>query len=401
MDISYISSLKKSSSLSTDKRRLVVLGSTGSIGKNVLDIVSQYKNIFEVIALGAGKNIKLLAEQILTFRPKVVALLSQDLIEEIKQLLPQDIKVLFLWGTRGYENIASMEDADIIVNAISGASGLRPTIASLKNSKIIALANKESLVLAGPIIRKMCQEYGAEILPVDSEHNAIFQCLAGHDFDDVSNLWLTASGGPFWNKDSSFLDFITPEMALKHPNWDMGAKITIDSATLMNKGLEVIEAHYLFGISLEQIKIVIHPQSIIHSMVEYKDGSFIGHLAIPDMKIPISFCLFYPKRLELGLKSLNLPDISKLEFYNPDNTKFPSIELAKKAVESGESYPIVLNAANEIAVSMFLKNKISFLEIFKIVQKALNKHSPMKIKEIEDVLYVDGITREMVKKWVA
>ncbi len=399
--VSYISSLEKVSSLSHQKRRLVLLGSTGSIGKSVLDIVSQHKEKFKIVGLGAGKNIKLLAEQIKKFKPRYVGVLYEELIDSLKDSLSFEQKVSFLWGEKGYEELASLEEADIVINAISGTAGLKPLVASLKKGKIVALANKESLVLAGKIVKEMCEEYKGEILPVDSEHNAIFQCLIGHRGDEVSNLWLTASGGPFWDKDIDFLSKVTPEMALKHPNWEMGKKITVDSATLMNKALEIIEAYYLFGVELDSIKVIIHPQSIVHSLVEFIDGTFMAHMAVPDMKIPISFCLFYPKRLSLNIKPLDLYSIRNLEFYLPDHNKFPSIKLAKKVVKMGMSYPIVLNSANEVAVDMFLNKRITFLMIFELIERALEEHKPREVKDIEEVLEIDKVTRQKVMKWLA
>ncbi len=399
--VSYISSLEKASSLSHKQRKLVLLGSTGSIGKSVLDVVAQHEEKFKIIALGAGKNIKLLAEQIKRFKPEYVGVLSEELIDPLKRSLSLDQRISFVWGEKGYEELASLEEADIVINAISGTAGLKPLVASLKKGKIVALANKESLVLAGQIIKDLCKRYKAEILPIDSEHNAIFQCLIGHNFDEVLNLWLTASGGPFWDKDQDFLSTVTPEMALKHPNWEMGKKITIDSATMMNKALEIIEAYYLFGVDLSCIKVVIHPQSIVHSLVEFIDGTFMAHMAVPDMKIPISFCLFYPKRLSLNIRPLDLYAIKNLEFHLPDHNRFPSIKFAKMALKMGADYPIVLNSANEVAVEMFLNKKISFLKIFELIKRALEEHKSRKVEDIEDVLEIDRTTRQKVMKWLA
>jgi len=392
----YISSLDKAKNLPEQGRNLAVLGSSGSIGKSVLDIVSRDPEKFIVTALAGGSNVQLLAKQANFYRPRVLGVKSQDLVEELRGLLPADYDPDIVSGTSGYMQIASMSEIDMVVSALMGAVGLYPTMSAVKHGKVVALANKESLVLAGPILRKLCAQTDACILPVDSEHNALFQGLEGHDWNECSRLILTASGGPFKDSTKEFLEQVTPEQALKHPSWDMGAKITIDSATLMNKGLEVIEACHLFGCDMSSIEVIIHPESIIHSMVEYIDGSFLAHLGIPDMRIPISHCLGYPRRIGLQLEGLDLAKIGNLSFMSPDEDKFPCLQLAKTAFEAGDSYPVVLNAANEVTVDLFLQNRIKFLDIGELNRKALDKHQGTGIDDLETIQEVDSWARRVV-----
>jgi 1-deoxy-D-xylulose-5-phosphate reductoisomerase len=287
--------------------------------------------------------------------------------------------------------------ADMIVSAQVGAAGLAATLAAAESGKVLCLANKESLVLGGHLIRKACQENGSVILPVDSEHNAIFQALSGHEPEQMRRILLTASGGPFRTKSSDFLDTVTPEQALNHPNWSMGAKISIDSATLMNKGLEVIEAYHLFGTGIETIEVVVHPQSIVHSMVEYKDGSILAHLGIPDMKIPIGYCLTYPERVDHGLEHLDFASIGTLDFEKPRRDMFSCLDLAFQALASGPSYPVVLNAANEVAVQAFLDRQIPFPGIPVLVETALDQHRPQPVESMEEILDLDISTRTFAR----
>ncbi len=388
----YISSLDKAYNLPL-RRKVSILGSTGSIGQTTLRVIEKAQDIFQIIALAGGENVYKLAQQANKFRPIYLCVKNEELVEELKGFLVDGYSPEILVGISGYKEIATLDDADIVVQAQSGAAGLIPTISSLEKSKVVALANKESLVLAGPIIKRVCKKSNASILPIDSEHNAIFQIMNPRGFEGVEKIILTASGGPFFGKQREFLKTVTPKMALSHPNWSMGAKITVDSATLMNKGLEVIEAHYLYGASLDEISVVIHRESIVHSMVEFQDGSIFAHMGIPDMAIPIAYTLNFPKRLPLKDLKLDLCNIGKLSFYPPDNETFPMLGLATKALEMGESYPIVLNGSNEVAVDAFLSNKISFLDIIKLNNMVLDAHKGVNISSIEDILEVDAISR--------
>jgi 1-deoxy-D-xylulose-5-phosphate reductoisomerase len=392
--LSYISPLFRAWNLSSDRRNLVVLGSTGSIGRNVLRVVGESPRMLRLVGLAAGRNVRLLAEQAAQWRPSCLAVYSEEHRRELLELLPSGYRPHIYVGQEGYEVLASLAEADIVVSSLVGAAGLAPTLRAVKCRKVVALANKESLVLAGPLLREACLRYGAAILPVDSEHNALFQGLAGHDWDEATSLVLTASGGPFRDKEPSFLASVTPEQALDHPNWSMGAKISIDSATLMNKGLEVIEAHHLFGIDLDRIQVLVHPESIVHSLVEYCDGSILAHMGLPDMRIPIAYCLSYPQRLRLDLPCLDLKAIGRLTFEEPDTDRFPCLDLAKQALKSGPSYPVVLNAANEVAVQQFLEKRIAFQDIARLNRDALEAHSVVPIRTIGDIFEVDRKVRE-------
>lgn len=368
----YISPLPDKGFQSKWPRKLSILGSTGSIGLSTLEVVRASKGNFCIKALAGGKNLKRLAQQTEEFLPDFIALKDQEDLPALKKLLPKSFKGEILYGQKGYEKLASLEIVDIVVSAQSGAAGLRGTVAAAKASKNIALANKESLVIAGELIRSLCHEHGASILPVDSEHNAIFQCLSGNKLENISSIVLTASGGPFFGQKDILQKKISPEEALKHPKWDMGAKISIDSATLMNKGLEVIEACHLFGVGLDKIKVLIHPQSIIHSLVEYKDGSQIAQLGTPDMRTAIAYCLNWPERKDVGVPFLDLlKEGAKLSFHAPDLENFPALNLAKKSMQKGQGAPAVLNAANEIAVNEFLNKRLNFAKIPKLVEACL------------------------------
>jgi len=372
-------------------KKIAVLGSTGSIGRNTLDIVSRFPERFEVVALAAGENIILLAEQAQKFRPRLVSCKNEALARKLAPLLPAETKLLH--GKEGAIACATHPEAEIVVSALVGAIGLLPTYEAIKAGKDIALANKETLVMAGPLVMAEVARQGVKLLPVDSEHSAIFQALQAGRKEDVSCLILTASGGPFRTRPREEFSSITPEEALKHPNWRMGAKITIDSATLMNKGLEVIEAHFLFGFPPEKIEVKIHPQSIVHSLVEFVDGSLIAHLGIPDMRIPIAYALSFPERLPLGLPRLNLVAASPLTFEEPDLEKFPCLALAYRALELGGTAPAILNAANEVAVEAFLAGRLRFDLIPVLLERTLKECEIKPLRKLEDVLDADIFAR--------
>ncbi len=397
--ISYISSLNIPDPHS-GVRSLVILGSTGSIGTSALEVVRKNKDRFRITGLAGARNVKLLAAQANEFRPAVLGVLDHQLAGELLHLLNSDYSPIILYGVSGYVEMAGMEEADMVLSAMVGAAGLAPTLAAAGSGKVILLANKESLVLAGHLIRQTCKETGCVILPVDSEHNAIFQALQGHDSSEVESIIITASGGPFREKKADFMRNVTPDQALAHPNWSMGAKISIDSATMMNKGLEIIEAHHLFGLSPDRIKVLVHPQSIIHSMVNFSDGSLLAHMGVPDMQIPIAHCLGYPRRLNVDLTPLNLAEIENLSFYNPDMQAFPCLGLAISALEKGPSYPVVLNAANEICVEEFLAGRIGFMDIPALNAKALVEHNFSDMSSLEDILELDLETRNIVQNWI-
>lgn len=397
----YISPWPATAKLPVFPRTISILGCTGSIGTNTLKVIEQHPDLFKITALAGGRNAKLLAQQAIKHRPAYLAVLSDEIAKELKSLLPADYKPEILTGPEAYVTLASLDEVSVVLSSIVGAAGFEPTLAAAKKGKMIALANKESLVLGGHIIRSTCHATGATILPVDSEHNALFQGLAGHNGSDVSRLILTASGGPFRGKSKEFLKNVTREQALNHPNWDMGAKISIDSATLMNKGLEVIEACHLYGLPPEQIDVVVHPQSIIHSLVEYVDGSQLGHLGLPNMQIPIAYSICFPKIVPLNLKSLNLAEIGTLTFEKPDLEVFPCLKLAFEAFSAGQSHPIVLNAANEVAVDLFLHKKIGFTDIPSIIGSALEQHTSCDVSEAGAVLELDVKTRRDVMNSIA
>ena len=377
-------------------KRLSILGSTGSIGVNTLDIVGQFPERFEVISLSAGLNTDLLKRQILQFRPKLVSVLNQELSEALQRELP-NVPVEIVHGVEGLIRVATHSEVDQVVSAIVGAVGLVPTLSAIKTGKKIALANKESLVMAGKIMMEEAKRNHAQILPVDSEHSAIFQALLGHQKEDVHRLILTASGGPFRNSHLSRLHEVTVKEALNHPRWTMGKKITIDSASLMNKGLEVIEAHWLFDIPVEKIVVLIHPQSVVHSMVEYVDGSVVAQMGITDMKVPISYALSFPERLNLNLPRLDLSKCEALTFSPPDLQRFPCLRLAYQSIEIGETMPAILNAANEVAVGAFLEGSLKFTEIPLFLQRVMGDHEVKPVQTIEDILKADHWARERTK----
>ncbi len=365
-------------------KKIAVLGSTGSIGTQTLEIVRENKDI-DVVALSAGKNVKLLAEQIKEFRPSLAVIGDESLVPELKELIG-DIKVDIMCGMEGLIALATHPDSDILVTAIVGMIGIRPTIEGIKAGKDIALANKETLVTAGHIIMPLAKEKGVSILPVDSEHSAIFQCIRGTEHHEIAKLLITASGGPFRHKKTDELKAVTVEDALKHPNWAMGAKITIDSSTLVNKGLEVMEARWLFDVGFDDIEVVVQPKSIIHSMVEFKDGAVLAQLGTPDMKLPIQYALYYPERRYLPGDRLNFKALSGIEFEQPDMETFKGLPLAIEAGRTGGSMPTVFNAANEFAVARFLKKEIGFLDIYRLIEKAMDKHQVISDPSLEDIL---------------
>ena len=372
-------------------KKIAVLGSTGSIGRNTLDVIARFPERFEVVALAAGANIELLAEQAQRFRPRLVSCKNEALAARLKELIPPGVEVAH--GKEGAIACATHPEAELVVSALVGAIGLLPTYEAIRAGKDIALANKETLVMAGRLVMEEARRQGVKILPVDSEHSAIFQALRAGRREEVSRLILTASGGPFRTRPREELARVTKEEALRHPNWQMGAKITVDSATLMNKGLEVIEAHFLFDVPPEKIEVKIHPQSIVHSLVEFRDGSVIAHLGVPDMRIPIAYALSYPERLPLELPRLDLVAVSPLTFEEPDLEKFPSLRLAYHALKLGGAAPAVLNAANEVAVESFLAGKLRFDLIPVLVERVLSALPPRAISSLEDVLEADILAR--------
>ncbi len=377
-------------------KRLSILGSTGSIGVNTLHIVSQFPERFEVVSLSAGSNTHLLKQQILQFRPKVVSVLNKELSGALRKELPK-VPVEIVHGVEGLIQVATHPEVDQVVSAIVGAVGLIPTLSAIKTGKTIALANKEPLVMAGKIVMEEAKKNHVQILPVDSEHSAIFQALLGHQKEDVHRLILTASGGPFLHFPLARLHEVTVKEALNHPHWEMGKKITIDSASLMNKGLEVIEAHWLFNIPVEKIMVLIHPQSVVHSMVEYIDGSIVAQMGITDMKIPISYALSYPERLNLNLPPLDLSKSEGLTFSLPDPERFPCLKLAYRSIEIGETMPAILNAANEVVVSAFLEGSLKFTEIPLLLQRVMEEHEVKPVHTVEDILRADHWAREKAK----
>jgi 1-deoxy-D-xylulose-5-phosphate reductoisomerase len=375
-------------------KKIAILGSTGSIGCSSLKVIEAHPEAYQVTALAAGKNIDLLAEQIRKFRPLVVAVLGDQEAESLNERLGGAQGTRIVSGRQGFIHLATLDEVDTVISAITGAAGLVPTYAAIRAGKNIALANKETMVMAGPLVMVEAKRRGVAVLPVDSEHSAILQCLQGHARDDVRRVILTASGGPFKDFSHEEMEKATPEQALKHPNWNMGPKITVDSATLMNKGLELIEAKWLFELDIHQIHILIHPQSVVHSMVEYRDGSIIAQLGIPDMITPISYALSYPRHVDTPLRALDLEEVGTLRFMKPDTRKFRCLELALRAAEIGDSMPAVLNGANEVAVDFFLKGRIGFLQIPSLIERTMDAHRPFVIDRIETVMEVDAWARE-------
>lgn len=377
-----------------------ILGSTGSVGTQTLDIARENKDKLKVCAISGNENVELLKNQILEFSPKLCAVMNDEKAIELKKLLPNNCKTEIVTKMDGLIAVATYSEADIIVTAVSGMVGLRPTIEAIKLGKTIALANKETLVAGGKFIMNLAKKHQAVILPVDSEHSAIFQSISSNKHKEINKLIITASGGPFRGKKLDDLSNVTVAEALKHPNWSMGKKITIDSATLMNKGLELIEASFLFDVPVEKIEIVVHPQSIIHSAVEYIDHSIIAQLGEPNMRVPIQYALFYPDRVHNNLISLSLIDIGKLTFEKPDTDVFKCLRLASEALKVGGTMPTVLNAANEASVDLFLQNKIKFLDIANINEQIMLKHSSQVLNSLDVILEAELWTKNEIKKIV-
>jgi len=379
-------------------KRLTIMGATGSIGCSTLDIIAAHPDRFRVEALTAGANLELFASQIERFLPRLAVVLDEALAGRLTEMLPRGKRPEIMFGVEGLIAAATLAESDMVVAAIVGAAGLVPTVAAIKAGKDIALANKETLVTAGHLVMDLAQRHGVKLYPVDSEHSAVFQSIEGHRNADISRIILTASGGPFLNSSLESLQQVTVADALNHPNWSMGKKISIDSATMMNKGLEVIEARWLFDVPPEKIVVNIHPQSIIHSMVEYVDGCVIAQLGMPDMKAPIAYALSYPERVATGVKPLDLTDFSGLTFFKPDMSRFPCLELAYRALAAGESMPAVMNAANEIAVEAFLRGKIGFTGIAGLIERVMDAHRPHTLGSIADVLEVDVWSRTKTRE---
>uniref|UniRef100_UPI0040571E00 1-deoxy-D-xylulose-5-phosphate reductoisomerase n=1 Tax=Candidatus Electronema sp. TaxID=2698783 RepID=UPI0040571E00 len=376
-------------------KTLALLGSTGSIGKNVLNVVRAFPDRFCIAGLAAGKNIAELAAQVLEFQPERISVADKETAARLAELLPAEYRQKIFWGEEGNLQVATVPAAQMVITAVVGAAGLLPTLAAIKAGKNIGLANKETLVMAGRIVMQAVREHKVSLLPIDSEHSAIFQALEAGRRDDVAMLILTASGGPFRTLSPEQLAHVTPTQALAHPNWSMGRKISIDSATMMNKGLEVIEARWLFDIPAEKIRVVVHPESIVHSLVEYIDGSVMAQLGIPDMRIPIAYALSYPERLNLGLSRLSLSACGSLNFEKPDYERFPALSLAFAALQEGGMKPAVLNAANEIAVAAFLEQKISFTDIAKIVEAVLARFAAGDDLDLGAILAADNVARRL------
>ena len=379
-------------------RKIAIMGSTGSIGTQTLDVVRENKDI-EVVGLSAGSNIDLLEKQIREFKPKLAVMGSEKLAADLKTRIG-DLPVKVSYGMDGLLELARMEESEILVTAIVGMIGIRPTVAAIKAGKDIALANKETLVTAGHIIMPLAEEYHVQILPVDSEHSAIFQALHGENRAQVSRLLITASGGPFRGKKTADLKEVTVQDALKHPNWAMGRKITIDSATLVNKGLEVMEAKWLFGMDLDRIDVVVQPKSIIHSMVEFMDGAVIAQLGTPDMKLPIQYALYYPERRYLPGERLDFKKLTEITFEVPDMETFKGLPLAMEASRKGGSMPTVFNAANERAVAAFLDEKIRFLDIYTLIEEAMAAHRVIADPDLEQILETEKEAENFVDAWI-
>ena len=378
------------------KKSVAILGSTGSIGTQALEVISEHPSLFEIEVLTANNNSLLLIEQAKKFKPNIVVIANEQKYREVNDaLFILGIKVFS--GQSSIEDVVEVENIDIVLTALVGYSGLKPTIRAIKSGKNIALANKETLVVAGELITRLCKEFNVQLFPVDSEHSAIFQCLIGEKNNPIEKIYLTASGGPFLGMKKNNLSSIKKEQALKHPNWDMGKKITVDSASLMNKGLEVIEAKWLFELTPNQIEVVVHPQSIIHSAVQFQDGSIKAQLGIPDMKIPIQYAIGFPKRIQNNFKRFSFFDYPNLSFQKPDLETFKNLQLAYNAMERGGNSPCVLNAANEIAVDAFLKDRIGFLNMSDLIESCVEKITFVANPSLEDYVATNKETRRLAK----
>ncbi len=377
--------------MATRPQHIAILGATGSIGRSSLEVLRGLSDRFRVTYLTAHGNIDLLEQQVREFRPRGVAVLDPAKASELRSRIGDSTEVLA--GEDGILEIVRRDDVDTVISALVGFAGVRPTAEAIRHRKHIALANKEALVAAGAYITGLVREFGVRLIPVDSEHSAILQCLAGEDRRHIARLVLTASGGPFLHTPSADFSRITVEEALKHPNWQMGSKITIDSATLMNKGLEVIEAHWLFGLPADRIDVVVHPQSIIHSMVEFVDGSVKAQLGLPDMKLPIQYALTYPDRLPMNGARLSFPRLERMTFFEPDRTRFPALELASEALRIGGTAPAVLNAANEVAVAAFLDRALPFDRMAGVIRRTLERHTARPTPDLGDIIEADRWAR--------
>lgn len=383
----------------TEAKRVAILGSTGSIGTQTLEVIRQHPNDFTVEVLSAQNNCDLLIAQALEFVPNAVVIGNPENYEKVKNaLIPRDIKVFA--GQKALEQIVEMETIDVVLTALVGYSGLLPTISAIKAGKQIALANKETLVVAGDLVSSLAREFGVNIYPVDSEHSAIFQCLVGEFHNPIEKIILTASGGPFRGKDRAYLETVTKSQALKHPNWEMGAKITIDSASLMNKGLEVIEAKWLFGLKTSQIDVIVHPQSIVHSLVQFEDGSLKAQLGLPDMRIPIQFALSYPHRLKSDFERFDFVNYPNLTFEPPDKKTFRNLQLAFDALEKGGNAACILNASNEVVVDAFLKDQIGFLQMSDLIAETMDRVDFVSKPTIEDYVSTNEQTRKITQELI-
>ncbi|MCP3666144.1 MAG: 1-deoxy-D-xylulose-5-phosphate reductoisomerase [Gammaproteobacteria bacterium] len=385
---------------------LTVLGSTGSIGVSTLDVVARYPERYRIVALTANHNVELMYEQCLQFKPEYAVMVEPERAEQLMLMLQESgFEIEVLSGVEGLERVAGLSQVEMVMAAIVGAAGLLPALAAIRAGKRLLLANKEALVISGGLFMQEARAHGADILPIDSEHNAVFQCMPtdfsqGLERGGVRRILLTASGGPFRNTPRSGLEAVTPEQACAHPNWDMGRKISVDSATMMNKGLEVIEACWLFHTSAEQVDVVLHPQSIVHSMVEYVDGSVLAQMGNPDMRTPIAHALGWPERIQSGVSSLDLFEVARLDFERPDFERFPCLRLAYEAIRAGGTAPAILNAANEVAVAAFLDRKIGFLEIPRIIEETLDCLPVSAIENLDQLIQADGEARELAENQI-
>jgi len=383
-------------------KKISLLGSTGSVGNNVLEVVRKFPDQYQILAMAAGRNLELFQKQIKEFQPRLVSVIDEEHADQLRSMLSGTSYIPeIVWGVSGSEEVAAFKECSITISAIVGAAGLMPTLAAIEAGKDVGLANKETLVMAGQVVMDQVERKQVNMLPVDSEHSAVFQALHAGKKEDIHKIILTASGGPFHGKPRAILQDVTRNQALAHPNWSMGQKISIDSATLMNKGLEVIEAKWLFDIDPDEIEVVVHPQSIVHSLVEYHDGSIMAHLGVPDMRIPIAYALSYPDRLPLTLDRLSLSQCAKLEFVEPDFENFPALKLAFNALRQGGTAPAILNGANEIAVAAFLEERIAFLDIAAIVSDTLDKIETVGNYTLTDVLDADKEARQVAEQLIA
>jgi 1-deoxy-D-xylulose-5-phosphate reductoisomerase len=381
------------------KKKIAVLGSTGSIGTQALDVISRHPDLFEAYAITGNNNIDLLISQARQFRPEVVVVANEEHYAEVNEAL-SDLPMKVYAGTQSVCDVARMEPVDMVLTALIGYSGLQPTIEAIKAGKIIALANKETLVVAGQLVMNLSQQYRAPIIPVDSEHSAIFQCLQGELRNPIEKILLTASGGPFRGKDVDYLKSVTPEMALKHPSWNMGARITIASASMMNKGFEVIEARWLFGVTADQIEVLVHPQSVVHSAVQFRDGTVKAQLGVPDMRLPIQYAFSYPDRVQSDYPRLDFANYPHLDFEKPDRKVFRNLQLAYDAMERGGNMPCILNAANEVVISAFLEHKIGFLQMSDIIEQVMGRCSFISNPTYEQLIATNAEARQLAASMV-